>query len=176
MVSAFISLVLKTLFQMISLRTCAWIFDDDQPCGNLCEGTTNFCSSHNRQLRREKETTQKQSSKRVALLSKMKEKNKQPRQKVKKVSDKRAVLNEEYSKLAIRFKEVNPFCKGKIPKVCTGKTEHVHHAMGRGKYLLDPETWIPLCAGCHFYVHQYPLDAMKRGLSFSRLATQKQTI
>ena len=32
-------------------------------------------------------------------------------------------------------------------------TQDVHHAKGRGKYLLDESTWLPVCRWCHDFIH-----------------------
>lgn len=48
--------------------------DDETECGERCEGNTSFCGSHNRQLRREKESDRKQIEKKKALLERAKNK------------------------------------------------------------------------------------------------------
>lgn len=66
------------------MNSCAWIMPNDEPCGNITEGRTNFCSSHNRQLRKESENERKQSEKRALQLQKAREKSKEPRKKISK--------------------------------------------------------------------------------------------
>lgn len=61
------------------INTCSWVLDNDEPCGELCEGKTMFCGSHNRQLRKEKESERKQLEKRNSLLQKAKSRNLEPR-------------------------------------------------------------------------------------------------
>lgn len=54
------------------IGSCAWIMEDESECGERCEGNTPFCGSHNRTLRREAETSRKQSEKREQQLKKAK--------------------------------------------------------------------------------------------------------
>jgi DNA-directed RNA polymerase subunit RPC12/RpoP len=78
----------------------------------------------------------------------------------------------EYSKMRKSFLELpqNRSCKAKLPG-CTGldpDTLTIHHAKGRGKYLLDENTWIPLCGNCHRWVTDNHKEALETGLSFSK--------
>lgn len=147
------------------MRTCVWIMDNDEPCGEMCEGKTLHCASHNRQIRKEQVSAIRSAEKRKALLSKPKKIYKAPN----KISDKRKEINKEYFTLVEQFKKDNPECKARINEHCTKTTDDPHHSRGRGKYLLDVSTWIPVCRSCHIYLESNPLDAMKRNLSFSRL-------
>lgn len=129
-----------------------------------------FCSHHERLERKESENTKREAEKRAKMIEKAKKKNQEPRKLPNKVSPKREELNKEYFKLVEQFKKDNPNCNARINNYCTGKTDDPHHSRGRGVYLLDVSTWIPVCRSCHNYIEQHPSDAMKRGLSFSRLA------
>lgn len=93
-----------------------------------------------------------------------------------KVSEKRKETNKEYFKLVEQFKKDNPECKAKVNEYCTGTTDDPHHSKGRGKYLLDIDTWIPCCRSCHTWIHDNTSEAKEKGLIFSRLATVKQTV
>ncbi len=154
------------------MRTCNWMprFGED-PCPNRCEGSTDYCAHHNRLKRKEIENARKESEKRTLKLSASKPK----RTAIPKVSEKRKVQNQEYFKLVEQFKKDNPECKAKINEYCTKATDDPHHSKGRGKFLLDVSSWIPVCRSCHNFIEQHPSEAQKRGLSFSRLATN-QTI
>ena len=158
------------------MNTCAWILDNDEPCGELCDGKTMFCGSHNRQLRKEKESERKQIEKRKSLLQKAQSRNLEPRKMPKKVSPKREELNKEYFKLVEQFKKDNPYCKAKVNEYCTGNTDDPHHSKGRGIYLLDISTWFPVCRSCHGYIEAHPKEAKERGWSESRLQKQKEII
>lgn len=152
------------------MNTCSWLYDNDEPCGNLVEGRTNFCASHNKTLRKEKQQEEKAIEKRNSLIEKARQKNKEPRKMPNKVSDKRKELNKEYFKLVEQFKKDNPECKIKANEFCTTKTDDPHHKRGRGVYLMDVSTWIPCCRSCHVYAESHPLEAKEKGWSMSRLA------
>lgn len=96
---------------------------------------------------------------------------------IKSVAEKREVLNELYSEMRKKFlaKPENSTCRAKL-KGCTGSYEEltVHHTKGRGIYLLDISTWIPLCLSCHRWVTDHSEEANALGLSESRL-TPKNT-
>ena len=77
----------------------------------------------------------------------------------------------EYSKIAKKFKEENPYCKARL-EGCTGLTTDVHHRRGRGKYYLDVSTFIPLCRSCHTKIELNPEFAKSSGFSFSRLTKE----
>lgn len=155
------------------LRQCSWITDSDEECGEQCEGKMPYCASHSRQLRKEIETTLRETQKRASKLQKAKEKN---RQKISRVSAKRKEINEEYFKLVEQFKRDNPYCKAKVNEYCTEKTDEPHHKKGRGAYLLDVETWLPTCRSCHAYIEAHPKEAKEKGWSESRLAKQPEKI
>lgn len=75
-------------------------------------------------------------------------------------STKRKELNKIYDKEARKFREENPKCGINSPN-CIHRTQGVHHKRGRGKYLLDKDTWLPACNPCNHYVeanHQWALD------------------
>lgn len=137
-------------------------------CGNITEGRTDFCSSCNRRHRKIADERKKEATKREMFYAKSKPVYKKPA----KVSAKRLIINEEYFKLVEQFKKDNPLCKAKINEYCTVSTQDVHHSKGRGKNLLVVSTWIPVCRNCHNYLHDHPVDAMKRGLSQSRLSNE----
>ena len=147
------------------MKKCSWQEPDDY-CFNSAEGNTDYCASHGRRIRKansiEYENNQIKYSK--------------PKAPIKKVSDKRKELNKEYFKLVERFKIDNPNCIAKINEHCTRLTDDPHHKKGRGKYLLDVSLWVPVCRSCHQYIEQNPLDAIKRGLSFSRLSIQMDIV
>lgn len=87
----------------------------------------------------------------------------------KKVSDKRKELNHEYFKLVEQFKRDNPKCVVRLGG-CTDTTDDPHHKRGRGAYLLDVSTWLPVCRNCHIWITDNSKEAMEKGLIESRLA------
>lgn len=86
---------------------------------------------------------------------------------VKKVSDKRAAVNQVYSKQSKEIREARHWCEIKSP-VCTGKTEGIHHKKGRGKYLLSTETFIASCNACNAWVEANPEEAKSLGVAEKR--------
>lgn len=95
------------------------------------------------------------------------------------VSQKQKVLNREYSQLRTAFLALpeNTTCRAKM-QGCTGlypETMTIHHSRGRGEYMLDQLSWIPLCMSCHRWVEENPREAKKMGLSYSRLETTNYT-
>jgi hypothetical protein len=48
-------------------------------------------------------------------------------------------------------------------------TTDVHHKKGRGKYLLDESTWLPVCREHHDKIHANPAWAFEQGYLERRL-------
>ncbi len=88
---------------------------------------------------------------------------------ISKVSKRQAELNAKYLRKIKPYKKKNPFCKARLIG-CKTNTTDVHHMKGRGKYLLDESTWLPVCRDCHRTIEQDPQMAKQLGLSASRLA------
>lgn len=155
------------------MKTCKYIVLTDGfgelTCDLPCEGRTDYCGTHNRMLRKEESDKQKAEEKRKALLSKPKKVYAKPN----KISDKRKELNKEYFILVEQFKKDNPYCKAKVNEYCSKVTSEPHHRKGRGKYLLDISTWLPVCRNCHTYIENFPNIAREKGWSESRLAKQE---
>jgi len=147
------------------MRTC-----EVTDCDNLVEGNTSRCGHHNRLARKISTDRKKEAERAFLAFEKQQIKNSEPRPTIAKVSDKRKVLNAEYSILAEQFKRDNPECKAKIENVCTKATEDVHHQKGRiGDLLMDEDYFLPVCRACHSWIELHPTLAQKRGLSFLRL-------
>lgn len=158
------------------LNSCSWIMQDESECGERCEGNTPFCGSHNRQLRREEAEAKKQVEKRNTLIAKQREKNKLPRAKISKVSEKMEAKLLEYNIISDYFKTDNPECQAKCNEYCTGKTDDVHHKKGRGRYMNNPDYFLAVCRSCHIFITNNPQIAIEKGWSESRLAKQEPTI
>lgn len=87
---------------------------------------------------------------------------------IKKESESRKDVNSEYRSKARLFIKNNPMCK-----VCGKPSESVHHQRGRiGDFLLDQCYWMALCLRCHQYFETHPKEAVKKGVSVSRLNEQ----
>lgn len=153
------------------MRTC-----QTTDCYNVTEGSTGFCASCNHRHRKAAKERQKAGLKRQAQMQKLKLASQVPQPKPKKVSAKRKLLNEEYHKLVVRFKRDNPKCKANVNEYCTKNTEDPHHTRGRGKFLLDVSTWLPVCRSCHIFIESNPAIAKEKGLSYSRLAKTEPKI
>lgn len=149
------------------MRTCQYY--NGEPCINLAEGNTDYCGTHNRLIRKQKSDEQKAAEKAEKTLKKAKLKQQIPKAKPKQISDKRKELNNEYFKLVDQFKRDNPRCAARLAG-CTGATDDPHHKRGRGAYLLDVTTWLPVCRNCHIWITDNSKEAMEKGLSESRLA------
>lgn len=75
------------------------------------------------------------------------------------VSPSKVPVYRQYTKLAKEFKLANPTCQ-----CCKSRqTKDVHHMKGRGKYLLDSETFLAVCRLCHDAIHANPRWARENG-------------
>lgn len=140
-----------------SMKTCTWGFiqGTDEPCGEVCEGRTEFCATHNRQLRKESENTKREAEKRANLIAKAALKNQVPRKLPNKVSPKREELNKEYKILREKFLKDHPNCELKL-QPCTQTSTQVHHtASGWNKAtnLNNVKTWKASCDNCNQFLH-----------------------
>ena len=64
-------------------------------------------------------------------------------------------------------------CEGRVPGVCTGRAQEVHHRRSRGvgKTPHDVSNLLGLCSACHHHVtHVSPRDGFDRGIVVSRNA------
>ena len=95
-------------------------------------------------------------------------KKEKKRYKIQPYSKKRRETNKIYNEEARAYKKGHAKCETASP-VCTGKTQGVHHTRGRGKYLLDKETWEAACNACNDYVEAHPQWAIENGHKKSRL-------
>ena len=76
---------------------------------------------------------------------------------------KRAAANRKYLKLNESYLEENPNCAR-----CGAPAEMIHHIVkgtaGRPASLCNPETWLPVCGGCHRWLHEAPEVDLKAEL------------
>lgn len=48
-------------------------------------------------------------------------------------------------------------CRNNICQVCNeSEPTQVHHTKGRGKFLMDTESWLAVCFFCHEKIHAQP--------------------
>jgi hypothetical protein len=99
--------------------------------------------------------------------------------KIKSISQKQKKITTAYLQQRLLFlaHPKNRTCKAKL-QGCTGldpETMTIHHSRGRGVYMLDESTWIPLCGNCHRWVEDHPEEARKIGLTESRINKTNQT-
>lgn len=163
----YVSVLNNDLQKMV--KNCQW----DEGCESSCEGSTDFCATHNRMRRKMEKDSLVAEQKRKAILSRPKVARKPP----KKVSDKRAEENVILAKLVKQFLH-GRWC-AKHGRNCIPTT--VHHAKGRIGYaddwarenevplLLDVRFFVALCFDAHRYAEENPEKAKEEGLSFDRL-------
>ena len=97
-----------------------------------------------------------------------KPKKEKPRKSIRRTSKKRREESEVYSGLRTTFLNSHSRCEANLHN-CTISATEVHHKRGRGKYYLDVSTWIALCHNCHRWVTDNSKEAIRLGLSTSRL-------
>lgn len=115
-------------------------------------------------------------------------KKKKPRKPIRKVSKKRGPLNAQYMRLRAEFLKEHPYCQfwlmetfekcRPLPELewmyhfqggigCPPSTE-IHHKKGRGKYLLDTETWMAVSNEAHKAIHADPKTSYAKGYMLPR--------
>ena len=90
--------------------------------------------------------------------------------KINKMSDKGKKEIQLYTKLRKPFLEQHPVCEAKV-KCLGAEAKEVHHKRGRGPYLNDVSTWLPVCRACHNWVEEHPEAAAELGLRQSRIGS-----
>ena len=150
------------------MKTCIHLDEYGDNCGALVEGTTQLCARHNF-LRRKAERQALKDSEKLALKI-LKSKEQKPRANISKVSEKMKVKNAEYGARVREWKKENPECKAMCSPDCDGVTDDCHHKRGRGQYLMDETTWLPVCRSCHVFITDNSKYAMEHGFTESRLA------
>ena len=68
-----------------------------------------------------------------------------------------------YAKMRVPFLKENPTCAR-----CCGPATDVHHKQGRGPYLLQVDTWLPVCRPCHGWIHHNDAEARALGFLLNR--------
>lgn len=121
--------------------------DDFEPCGNMCEGNTDYCASHNHYLRKFE-----RDEKKTKIVKP-----------VKKITEKRAKQNREYLEMREQFLEQYPVCQ---VKDCQNKATEIHHPSGRANDLLtNPENFMAICSDHHKFITENSAWAIENGYS-----------
>lgn len=122
-------------------------------CQNLPE-RNGYCPRHNRELRKAETNALKVNKKYI----------------IPKTSPKMKEDLKTYTILRKVFLESKPNCEAKIKDICLGPADQIHHKIGRGENLLNVKTWLAVCFDCHQWITLHPEEAIKLGLSESRLS------
>lgn len=91
-----------------------------------------------------------------------------PQRHIKKFSDRTRKKVGEYIALRELFLKEFPLCTTHLMG-CEKIATEIHHMKGRGIYLNDVGTWLPVCRYCHHWIEMHPSEAKTLGFSQSRL-------
>lgn len=82
-----------------------------------------------------------------------------------KAKSKGHAINLAYGKLRKAFMLKHPICRfvSEDGVSCGKKATETHHRRGRGKYMLQVDTWTALCSAHHRLIHENPAMAKKHG-------------
>lgn len=74
---------------------------------------------------------------------------------IKPIKNGRASLNRQYAQLRQEFLLAHPRCEVLQPHggICGAQATECHHRRGRGRFLLDTETFLAVCKTCHSRLH-----------------------
>lgn len=123
------------------MKTCQW-----PDCEARTEGNTDYCGSHNRQLRKTGKPV---------------------------VNDK--PKDQEYQAKVKRWK-VGKVCALKDHSKCSGPITCHHRKGRIGDFLMDDKWWLPVCLGHHRYLETHPQEAYEHGWSLLRLSNEQHII
>jgi hypothetical protein len=71
-----------------------------------------------------------------------------------------------YNRVRNEYLKTFPICG---VMACDNWSSEVHHKKGRGVYLMDQTTWMPVCRYCHRKIENLPIWAKAMGYSENRL-------
>lgn len=144
---------------LIKLLVVAMSFCKFQDCDRYCEGSTDYCASHNLFLRKQLRESLK--PKKIYVLHK----SDKP---IAKVSKKMAKELKVYSvKRAEHLKE-HPDCQIRLMNICQNdrETNQVHHSAKRVENLTKKETFLTACLHCHRYIEDVMSASERRERGF----------
>jgi len=129
---------------------CKW----PEGCDNYCEGSTDYCGTHNHLLRKQAREASK--PKKIYTLPK-------PTKPIAKVSKKEAKRLQEYSHKKKAHLQKHPDCQIRLMNVCQNnrETNAIHHSAKRGKNLTNEETFLTACVHCHNHI-EFVMSAEER--------------
>lgn len=81
---------------------------------------------------------------------------------IKKVSDKRAIQNKEYSKLRLKFLKENPMCEI-YPYLKSTEVHHTYSGSNRNRYYLEVSTWMAVSREGHNFIHNNVSISKQKG-------------
>lgn len=154
------------------MKTCKFNVSTNsiyERCDKICEGKTDWCSSHNRLMRKAEETAKRDAEKLAVKLLKQTEKQSQPKPAINKVSVKQKEKNTEYGIRVKEWKKENPNCKAMCSPDCDGITRDCHHKKKRGDLLMVEKYWLPVCGFCHDWIGRNSDEARWMGLTINHL-------
>jgi hypothetical protein len=86
-----------------------------------------------------------------------------PRKPISKMSARLKADMREYRKLKREYLKYHTTCQG--PCAPGTPSQDVHHKRGRiGRLLCEVNHWLPVCRGCHDWIHKNIEEARKLGL------------
>jgi len=89
---------------------------------------------------------------------------------MKRVSDKRALLERQYRTLRLAFLAEHPLCQFPAESMGAHTATEIQHKRGRvGADYLDTSTWAALCGWHHRWVTEHPAAAVELGMSERRI-------
>lgn len=127
-------------------------------CDNLVEGRTEMCATHNSIVRKAERF-----AKQVKVV-----------QPVKKITAKHAKELQDYGVLRRIYLQGHPECEARLPGICDGQSNQVHHAAKRGDNLLKSDTFMAVCQSCHTHIETKMSAEERREKGF--LLSPKQTV
>lgn len=94
------------------------------------------------------------------------------RRPIKKKSVKRVDQEKEYRKILKEMSAESDDCELRVPGVCTGTMQGLHHQKKRGSNYLNRKYLKRACNACNGWCESHPLEAVEMGLSISKLKVQ----
>jgi hypothetical protein len=93
-----------------------------------------------------------------------KPKSKKAKKTIRKVAKKRGHLNRQYMKLRSAYLTENQLCLWYLEEQnALIPSTQIHHRRGRGQFLLDTTTWMPVSDYGHKMIHANPKYSYEKG-------------
>lgn len=115
-------------------------------CKNYVEGNTDYCATHNHQLRKD-----------IRIANKPKK----PIYRIPKTSEKRKEKLKEYTPLRKQYLLDHPECEIKLIG-CQANSIEIHHCSTSDKDFLNVKTWKAVCRFCHNKIEFFESAAERR--------------